>query len=76
MILSESSSAARRPDVGICASAEPTGQLYAELQLYGSARAFERLRIGIRSDELYTHHARRDHAIHRVAATTAHTALP
>ena len=44
----------------------------AELQLDLRLIALQRLRVGVRDDELHALHALRDHVVDRVAAAAAH----
>ena len=73
MILSESSSAARRPTSGFAPAPRPLVSLHAELQLDRRLRKLQRLHIGVGDDELDALHPGRDHAVDRVTAAAADT---
>src|SRR4029077_1402655 len=52
--------------------AQPIRELHADLQLHRRARHAQRLHVGVGDNELDAVHSRIDHAVHRVAAATAH----
>jgi hypothetical protein len=60
------------PLVGIGAAAEAARDLAAELDLVRRELVLERLRVGVRRDELHPLEARLDHVVERVAAASAH----
>ena len=68
---SRSSIAASRPISGLRAGAEAARERRAELQLRARGRALERLRVGVRADELDAGKPVRDHVLDRVAAAAA-----
>ena len=59
-------------DVGIGTRAQPRGEAHAQLQLDGRLRKLQRLHIGVGSDKLHAFHARLNHAVHGIAAASAH----
>jgi hypothetical protein len=58
-------------DLGLGARAEPAGERRAELQLGSRRRALQRLRVGVRADEVDAGKPAFEHVLDRVAAATA-----
>ena len=58
-------------DLGIRAGAEPLRDVAADLQARLDLGALQRLRVGVRADEIHAFDARADHVRDRVAAAAA-----
>ena len=68
---SRSSIAASRPISGLAPAPSPRVSAVPKLQLAAGGRALQRLRVGVRADELDVEESSVDHVLHGIAAATS-----